>query len=383
MLKKAPAVSVALLLWAAARPTARADDTLSYKYSDYTEEGGRVGVRTQGLVANQDIGTDMQLGLTLVTDAIAGATPTGLPAPVGSNQVPLARLTDHRKAWEADLSRQFGRLNLAAGVSESREHDYISKGWSLNTLTDFNEKNTTFLLGVAGHDDEVETFYDPQHLYVKKHALSAILGVTQLLDPRTKVTLNFTWSRETGYLSDQYKLVEQNVEILPGLYFPLEFSENRPSEHNSGVVYASINRAVPFLHGALEGSYRFFQDTFGVAANTVELQWQQKIGERFVLAPDLRGYEQSAAKFYYYNLTTTNIIPTAIPNPSGPAYSSDYRLSSLFTTTYGLKATWKPRDWLQLDVAYDRYTMRGRDGVTPQSAYPKANIVTLGAKLSW
>ena len=213
--------------------------------------------------------------------------------------------------------------------------------------------------------------------------MSAILGVTQLLDPRTKVTLNFTWSRETGYLSDQYKLVEQNVEILPGLYFPLEFSENRPSEHNSGVVYASINRAVPFLHGALEGSYRFFQDTFGVAANTVELQWQQKIGERFVLAPDLRGYEQSAAKFYYYNLTTTNIIPTAIPNPSGPAYSSDYRLSSLFTTTYGLKATWKPRDWLQLDVAYDRYTMRGRDGVTPQSAYPKANIVTLGAKLSW
>jgi len=371
------------LLLASARPTARAEDSLSYKFENYTEAGGRVGVQTQGIAAAQDIGADMSFGLTAVTDAISGATPTGLAAPAGSDQVPLAHLSDHRKAWEADLSRQFSSMNISAGLSESREHDYVSRAWSLNSLTDINERNTSLLVGVAGHDDDVETFYDPQRFYVKSHTFKAILGATQLLDRRTTVTINLTWGRETGYLSDQYKLVEQNIEVLPGVVFPLVFAENRPSEQNSGVAFASINRAFPEVRGALEGSYRFYRDTYGIAANTVELRWLEKIGGQLTLGPGVRYYEQNAANFYYYDLRTTDIVPTTIPNPGGPAYSSDYRLSSLFTTTYGLKAVWKPRAWLQLDVAYDRYAIRGRDGVTPQSAYPRANILTMGARISW
>jgi hypothetical protein len=319
----------------------------------------------------------------MVTDAIAGATPTGIPAPTGSSQVPLAHLSDHRKAWEADLSRQFDRMNISAGLSESREHDYISKGWSLNTLTDFNEKNTTLLAGVAGHDDDVETFYDPQHLYVKKHAFSAIVGVTQLIDPSTKLTVNFTWARENGYLSDQYKLVERNVELIPGSSFPLVFAENRPAEHNSGVAYISVNRAFPRLNGALEASYRFYADTFGVVANTGEIRWLERVGRNVTISPELRSYEQGAARFYYYDLNSTTIIPTSTPSPSSPAYSSDYRLSSLYTTTYGMRATWNPSAHLQLDLGYDCYTMRGSDGITPQSAYPRANMISAGARISW
>ena len=36
-----------------------------------------------------------------------------------------------------------------------------------------------------------------------------IQGVTQLLDPRTSITLNATWGRQRGYLSDPYKLVSR------------------------------------------------------------------------------------------------------------------------------------------------------------------------------
>ena len=384
MLKKPAAISFAfVLLLASPRNLARAEDSLSYKFENYTEAGGRVGVQTQGLVANEELGSETQIGLTLVTDAIAGATPTGIPAPLGSTQVPLAHLSDHRKAWEADLARQINRVNVAAGFSESREHDYISRGLSLNTLTDFNDKNTTLLAGVAGHEDDVETFYDPQHLYVKKHAFSAIVGVTQLLDPLTKVTVNLTWARETGYLSDQYKLVERDVELIPGSVFPLVFAENRPGEHNSGVAYVAVNRAFPRLNGALEASYRFYADTFGVLANTAEIRWIEKLGRSVTVAPEMRFYEQGAARFYYYDLNSTGIIPTSTPDPSGPAYSSDYRLSALYTTTYGIRTTWSPCARLQLDLGYDRYTMRGRDGITPQSAYPRANMITAGAKISW
>lgn len=383
MSKSNPAILLALTLLLASPRPARADGSITYKYEDYSEEGGRVGVKTQGVVLSQDIGPDSRFGLTSITDSIAGATPTGLPAPAGSDQVPLAHLEDHRKAWDAELEHQFNRVGLTAGYSQSREHDYVSRGWSLNSLTDFNEKNTTVLAGVAGHSDNVETFYDPQRLYVGKQAESVILGVTQLLNPLTKVTFNVTWARETGYLSDQYKLVTQNVEVIPGTYFPLVYGENRPGEHNSGVAYLSLNRALPSVSAALEANYRFFSDTYGVVANTLELRWLQKLGPYVTLSPEARVYEQNAAKFYYYDLTKTDIQPTFTPNPSGPAYSSDYRLSSLYTYTLGLKAEWKVRDWARLDVAYDRYQMHGRDGVTPQSAYPTANILTLGASLTW
>jgi len=372
-----------ILLGLAPRPSARADGTVAYSYTDYSETAGRVGVHTQEALLEQDLGADFKLSVTAVNDAIAGATPTGAPAPAGSDQVPLAILHDHRKAWDAELSRQFNRINVSAGYAESREHDYISKGWSLNTRTDFNEKNTTLLFGVAGHDDSVETFYDPQQIYVGQHAYSAIIGLTQLVDRKTTFTLDVTWARDTGYLSDQYKVVQKTVELVPGSFFTIDFPENRPSERNSGVVFASVERAFPGLRGALECSYRFYGDTYGVVANTLEAKWLQKLGGAFVLAPDLRLHEQGAASFYHYNLDATPIVPTYVPSPSGPAYSSDYRLSSLLAVTYGLDLSWKPRDWLKLTLDYSRYNMRGRDGVTPQSAYPDANIYSAQARISW
>jgi hypothetical protein len=378
-----PALPLALVLALASPRAARADDFLAYKYESYDESGGRMGIRTQGLAASEDLGADFNVAVTLINDAIAGASPTGVPAPAGSSQVPLASLRDHRKDWDVELSRKFANVDVTAGYSQSREHDYVSRGWSLNTQTDLNQKNTTLLAGVAGHSDDVETIYDPERTYVGKQAFSAIAGITQVLDPKTFVSLDFTWSRETGYLDDQYKEVEKTEEVVPGTYFPLVFAENTPGEHNSGALLASVNRAFPGAGGALEASYRFYGDTYGVMASTVEVRWIQKIGDRFTLAPELRLYRQGAADFYYYNLNDTDFLPTRTPDSSGTNYSSDYRLSSFDAVTCGLKATLKVQAHFQLELAYDRYEMRGRDGVTPQSAYPTANIYTAGARVTW
>jgi hypothetical protein len=378
------AVPLALLvLLASPRPAARAEDYLAYKYVDYAESGDRMDVRTQVLDASQGLGPDTQLGVTLTNDAIAGASPTGMRAPAGSDQVPLSHLTDHRKEWEADLARQVGSVNVDLGASESREHDYVSRGWSLNTLSDFNLKNTTLLAGIAGHDDGVKAYVSPLEPYLPKHAFNAIIGVTQLLDPRTSVKLNVTWGRETGYLDDQYKVVEKSLVLAPGDLLPLSYLENLPDTHDFGALYASVNRAFPEAKAAIEASYRYYRDTYGVEASTLELTWLQKLGRQFTLAPNVRLHDQGAAGFYYYNLDETDITPTGVPNAAGTHYSSDYRLSSLDAVTVGLKLILKMSDTVQMDLAYDRYAMRGRDGVTPQSAYPTANIMSAGARISW
>lgn len=361
---------------------ARAEDSLSYKYEDYRESDGRIVVKTQNALVEQDIGTDMHLKVQGVIDAIAGATPNGQPAPAGTDQVVLSQLHDRRKAWNADFSRQFPAIKIDLGVANSRESDYTSNGWSVNTLTDFNQKNTTLLVGIAGTDDSVKVFYQPA--WAKKRSNDLIAGLTQLLDPRTSVTFNLTWGRSTGFLSDQYKLVQKDIAVAPGVFLPFTFGENRPDHRDHWIAYAALNHAFQKLAGAIEGSYRFYHDSFGIDAHTLELRWLQHVGKYIILQPELRLYDQSAADFYYYQLDNTPIIPVAgAPRTQGPFYSSDYRLSSLRTSTFGLKVIWTAASHWQLDAGYEQYAMRGKDGVTPQSAYPRAAIWTAGAKFSW
>lgn len=361
---------------------ARAEDSISYKYEDYREMGGRIAVRTQGAFIEKDLGTATKLKLEGILDSIAGATPNGQPARAGSDQVPLSNLTERRKAWSGELSHQFQRVNLALGVSNSRESDYVSTGWAVNTVTDFNQKNTTLLLGVAGTDDTIKVFYQAAH--AEKDTNDVIVGVTQLLNPQTSLTCNFTWGRQRGYLSDAYKLVQKNVEIIPGVSLPLTFGENRPSERDKWIGLLALNRAFPEMHGAVDATYRFYRDSFGTRAHTVDLAWFQRLGEKVLLRPGLRFYDQGAADFYHYNLDDTSIVPVqGPPRRTGPFYSSDYRLSSMQTFTYGLKVILNATAALQFDVAFERYDMRGKDRVTPQSAYCRANIVTLGGRFSW
>jgi hypothetical protein len=377
----AVAILATCLLLSGPRP-GRAEDFISYKYADYRESGGRIAVQTQGVLIEQDLGTEMQVKLQGVIDAIAGATPTGQPAPAGSDQVPLFEIADRRKAWNADFSRQFPRLNLDVGFANSRESDYTSNGWSLNTVTDFNQKNTTLLAGLAGTDDDIKTTY--QTAWKKKRTYDLIAGLTQLLDPRTAVSLNFTWGRVRGYQSDPYKTVQKTIEVDPGDFVPLQFLENRPEQRNKFTAYTSLNHSFAGLNAALDASVRFYHDTFGTNARTLEVAWLQRLGRDFILQPELRLYDQGAADFYHYQLDQSPVQPVpGLPPTQGPFYSSDYRLSAFRSTTYGMKATWTVSARLQLDVEIQQYHMRGTDGVTAQSAYPSARIVTAGARLTW
>jgi hypothetical protein len=377
----ASALLAAALAFSLPRQPARAEDSVDYKYENYREEDGRITVVTESGSANQDVGAFGHLSLTGTVDAVAGATPTGRPAPDGSDQVVLTEIHTRRKAWSGDYSEQIHNLSIDAGFAESRESDYVSRGWSLNTLTDFNEKNTTLRAGVAGTDDRVEVFYETA--YLPKHTNDAILGLTQVLDPLTFVTLNVSLGRSTGYLAEPHKFVEKGIDILPGLVLEESFAENSPNERNRESVYASINRAFPKLKGAVEGSYRLYADSFGIVAHTLQVDWQQHVGPQVILEPMVRLYQQSAARFYYYNLDDTPIVPLRMPNGTGPYYSSDFRLSEEDSTSFGLKATWKASERIHLDASYERYALSGRDGVTPQSAYPRANITTLGIKFIW
>jgi hypothetical protein len=360
----------------------RAEDSVAYKYEDYYEGDGRVAVQTQSAQVAEDVGTDTAIKLSGTIDAIAGATPTGAPAAPGSNQVPETFEHDRRKAWTGDVSHQFGLINVDTGFGYSRESDYTSHAYSINTVTDFNQKNTELLAGASINEDLVHVLIAGP-AWRDKDGGSGFLGVTQVLDANTSVSFDLTWARSTGFNSDQYKLVQKSVQIFGTIFLPETYAENRPDSKDKGSALFALNHAFPSWKAAIDASYRYYADTYGVAAHTVELSWLQHVAPNLIVQPLVRYYQQQAAKFYYYNLDDTNIVPVTDPTGRGVSYSSDYRLSAMRTYTYGLKVVWDLQPWVQLTLAFDKYDMAGMDRVTPQSAYPRAKITTAGVKFTW
>jgi len=194
-----------------------------------------------------------------------------------------------------------------------------------------------------------------------------------LFGPKAYLTVNASLSFERGYLADPYRGVMFANDLQSNPDDPALSPEVRPRYRNSQIFYASWNQFVTPANGSYEMSYRFFHDSYGIFANTMELDWHQKIGKTIVISPMFRYYVQNAAYFYYV------LVPDANGPPS--AYSSDYRLSEFESFATGVTITWRIQKHLSVDISYMRYVMQGLDGVTSQTAYPSANVFSFGGRL--
>lgn len=371
---------IAIMLLLSSPRAMGAEPSLQAKYEYYKEADGRITVKAQYLAAEFDLGDATHFAVEGVTDAITGATPTGEPAPAGSSQVPLSTLVETRTGIVADVTQTLANGRLRGGYARSTENDYISNGYTAAYVREFNQKNTEVQLGFSYTDDSIIVpWWDADR---KKLSRDLLLGITQLIDANTTLTVNLTYGTSTGYMSDPYKIVQKTVELAPGIDLPLTFPENRPTRRSKDILFIETMHYFENTRGSIDASVRFFRDDFGIHSTTLEAAWYQRFGTKWIVRPFVRLYRQNAAKFYHVDLDATTIDPVDAPDITTPYYSSDYRLSAFDGTTVGLKAVYQISERLSVDLMYERYEMTGRDGeVTPDSAYISADTFTVGLKL--
>ena len=390
--RKAAGAGLAVALYLLQLNRALAEDHVDYRFESYREDGGRIGVDTHSWLFEKSITPWLSIQGEAVYDAIAGATPIGAPPAVDikapflppgplNTTVPTTFMKDKRWAGVMDAAMTFGPHHITPQFAYSSEHDYISWGGALNYSLDLNQKNTAINVGWA-HD--YDTIIATPVTYItrnqRKNTDDILIGVNQLLSPKTVLTVNFTFQTSHGYEDDPYRGVLFDDYPQADFNHPSLFPEHRPDFRQGYIGFVSLLQYITPLDGSIEGSYRPYGDSFGVLSHTIALSWHQKIGKRVLVSPVFRFYRQTAADFYSTQFAgdPSNLFdPTPIPK----YYSADYRLSEMETFTFGIELSGKITDWLTLDLAYKRYDMRGLDGVTSQSAYPKANIVTVGARL--
>ncbi len=383
-----------------------AEDRADFKFSYYLEDHSRTEAISPALLIQTDLTPNTVLTIESVYDVISGATPTGEPprrntrevvttsqvagatsfvavagpsgrgttlVPVATSStvtettleeygkpfLPMAEYEDERWALNVGLRHRHGEWVFEGGMAYSTESDYQSVAGSLLVSRDFNERMTTLTAGVSlTHDDVLDAFTER---WENKDSIDGQIQLAQVIDPNTLLKVSFVAGTSHGFLNDQYKYALVGTAAVP---------EQRPDQRDKEVVYLSLNRFIEPLDAAIEASYRFYNDSYGIEAHTVGLEWYQNLGKRFILVPNVRYYEQSAADFF------------DVKFPEGAkTFSSDYRLSKLGSVTYGAKLIWKASDKFWADIAYDRYSMFGRNGDVPGEAYPEANIVTVGFKI--
>jgi hypothetical protein len=360
---------------------ASAADHAGVKYELYKEDDHRIEVNTGLFQFEKSLGASTTLRGETVYDAISGASPTGGPRLPGGKRVPMAQLEEIRNAGSLELSQRWGHHTLTPQLAYSTESDYDSWGISLNDAIDFNNKNTTIVIGAAHNFDTIykgNSPYLPPNAKYDKDTTDVLLGVTQLLSPKAILTVNGTYGYANGYLTDPYKGIR--FDAFPDVDRIFIFPEKRPSYKSREILYASLTQFLKPANASVELAYRFYHDSFDILANTVSLTWFQKVGKHLSIEPSIRFYDQSEAYFYHARVPASQGVPVPVlRNAQTPkVYSADYRLSALSSWTYGVKVTYRFNDYVSVDAACKRYIMEGNDHVTSSSAYPKANIYTAG-----
>jgi hypothetical protein len=240
-------------------------------------------------------------------------------------------------AWQLPLSR-LTHLNL--GGKLSAEDDFLSATVSASIAQDFNEKNTTLLLGINNEFDSLRPIGGapvPDSDYTAfqkdgtktKDGFGVLLGLTQVMTRHWLSELNFSWDRFHGYLNDPYKI----TSVLDAAGNTLGYVyESRPDERTRKSAY--LENRVAWSTGSAGLSLRYMQDDWGIRSDTAQAHVHFSFANRQqYLEPSIRWYRQNAADFYTPWLTDEK--------PVVGYQASDSRLGAFHAFTYGVKYAYK------------------------------------------
>ena len=335
------------------------DSALAY----YREDGRIQAVEPVVNLSKTFAGGDVA-SLNVTFDSLSGASPNGaLPSnlpqtfasPSGTSLITGRHLysiapgrlpadpnySDDRIAvageWQKPLSR-LTHLSLSGKVSG--EDDFISGTVGASIAQDFNDRNTTLLLGVNNEFDSLRPIGGapvPGSDYAAfdkdgnktKDGFGVLVGLTQVMTRNWLSELNLSWDRFHGYLNDPYKItsvLDTAGNTLGYVY------ESRPDERTRKSAY--LENRVAWNNGSAGLSLRYMQDDWGIHSDTAQAHVHFSFADRLqYLEPSIRWYRQSAADFYMPWLTEQK--------PATGFEASDSRLGAFHAFTYGLKYAYK------------------------------------------
>ena len=344
--KKTHVLGAALFAAALALPayqTAFAEATpekgvVAFKYLNYKDSqpgNDRIGVNAiTGSLMMPFAGT-WTVSSSYTYDSVSGASPTH------HDVVSSASIKETRNAGDLSFTKYLPNGSWAFGLSYSKESDYVSNGYSVQRSLSTEDKNTTVTFGgsyttdTVGHNNYATN--PPINVEVgKKEIYSGLFGVTKILSKVDIIQLNIGFSKGDGYFTDPYK----SYDI-------------RPKQRNITTLMARWNHHFENTDGTSHLSYRYYTDSYEVAAHTLTAEYLHPLPNHLTIIPSLRFSSQSAA--YFYHPYSAADYPPADAVSGIMPYSMDQRLSGFGALTLGMKAEKKLASSWTADLKLEYY----------------------------
>ncbi len=183
---------------------------------------------------------------------------------------------------------------MTFNARQSDEDDYLAQSFSVNVSQDTFGDLTNLSLGVSYGDNEIRRNGDDQfEEQSQQYRIRA--GISQILTRNLTAQLNFEAIADEGYLNNPYRTVRYIDTTNPsGVGYQ---SEIYPETRNSFSSKLSASYFLPY-RAALFFHYRYFNDSWEIDANDVELGYRHPIGDFLELEFKVRYYQQTQAEFY-------------------------------------------------------------------------------------
>ena len=332
--KKVRASLSALTAAALALPgIAKAEVQTDYLFSHYQEgnlpadrsasgkDVARYKVDTQLFrLAGTPFAADQTAQLDVTFETMSGASPwwvqpdgTGKPVQVMSG----ASIRDHRVATDVSYGVPLVGIDWGLRAGYSTERDYTSVHGGVEAQFTAEDKMYTVSAGLGYSSDKLDptdggtALYPTRISHASKKTVTAYGGVSWVLDAQTTAQVSLSASRDSGFLSDPYKEAYIVATSSP-------IADSRPDSRQTWAITGKLRHYFAGLGGALRADARYYHGDWSIESHTVDLAWDQTIGDSWRVTPGLRWYSQSQA--FFYN-------PYCGDVRSDGYASSDYRLS--------------------------------------------------------
>ncbi|MEL7449376.1 MAG: DUF3570 domain-containing protein [Pseudomonadota bacterium] len=258
------------------------EDRADVMYHRY--EGDNITIEGPSLVVRKNLGSHLSMKGTYYVDSITSAS-----IDVVTN---ASAYTEERTETGFGVDYLRGRTTVSMGFSNSDENDFTAQTGYLQISQGMFGDLTTVSMGYSQGKDEVRRTGDDAFLENAERR-NFRLGLTQILTRKLILGLNYEGITDEGYLNNPYRTVRYLNDDGSFSFQPEQYPNTRTS--NAASVTGRYHLPVK---GALYGDYRWFEDTWGIGADTYQVGYTQEFGERWTLDAHVRMYSQNSADFY-------------------------------------------------------------------------------------
>jgi Protein of unknown function (DUF3570) len=257
--------------------------------------GGDITIEGPSVLVRKKVGDNLSLSANYYEDMISSA----------SIDVKLSASPYHETRKQESLGADYlhGKSTYSAGFITSKEPDYKANTSYFAVSQDMFGDLTTITLGYRRAWDRVfrdiktpgGVLENDPTFHQRADHRGYSLSLTQILTRNAILGFNYELLTDQGYLANPYRKIRY---LSPGQGAGFTLADQvYPNTRTSNAAAAQLKYYLPY-RAALTGQYRFFRDTWGILAHTVELDYTHPVWKHWIFDGSLRYYRQGAADFY-------------------------------------------------------------------------------------